>query len=124
MTDEVKQASNARSGYKKKNARPKWTGYCINETNTGLILDIIDDLTFVTNEGQLVGPTAEEILREIPEGPTLSELEGILECLQAGELIGEKRCVCGSRESRIYFRLCEHGVPMILHSPEQRSPIK
>lgn len=87
------------------------------------ILDVLDELTFVTDDGCLVGVTADEILQELPTGATLSEVDEQLEGLKSLGLVGEDQCGCEGCDSRFYFRICGRGVPLVLHSTECLSTV-
>ena len=84
------------------------------------ILDIVDDLTFFDEEG-LVCPSSAEILKALPPGSSLKEVEAYLSALTAAGLLGVdtcKNCNCGAS---FYFRICSHGMPVAFH--EDDSPL-
>jgi hypothetical protein len=69
------------------------------------ILDTLDALTFVTDDGFLVGSTAEEILHELPTGTTLSQVEEQLEGLKSLGSVGEDQCDCKDCDSRCHCQI-------------------
>ena len=100
-----------------------WKSNLLVHAMTEAILDTLDALTFVTDDGFLVGPTAEEILHELPTGTTLSQVEEQLQGLKSLGLVGEDQCDCKDCDSRFYFRICGGGVPLVLHSTECLSTV-
>ena len=81
------------------------------------IIEILDDRTFVSTDGRIVGATPADVQQELPEyGLTLLDVELYLESLEVLGIIGSNRSECDGRDSRFYFRVCENGVPGVLHS--------
>jgi hypothetical protein len=106
-----------------KKSSASWKSNSLVHGMTEAILDTLDALTFVTDDGGLVGPTAEEILHELPTGTKHSQVEEQLEGLKSLGLVGEDQCDCEDCDSRFYFRICGRGVPLVLHSTEALSTV-
>jgi len=87
----------------------------INAT-TEAVLEAIEELTFL-DEGDLVGPTSNDVLQSLSIGLSLSEVEQSLAALTELGLLGTGECICNCGQ-RIYFTICANGVPLILHEQE------
>jgi len=87
-----------------------------NQTLRGMATDLlsaVDELSFVSDEGDVVFPDAKQILRALPSGISLSEVEVGLSSLATLGLLGTEHCGCCGKQT--YFRVCSSGVPLILH---------
>lgn len=94
----------------------KWKENRLVQSTAEAILEAVDELTFLDN-GDLVGPTSKDILRELPVGVSLSDVETGLSVLTEMGLLRADECGCDCG-FRIYFRVCGNGVPLVLHECE------
>jgi len=100
---------------KRNTQKDNWKQNRVLHATTVTILDIVEEFTFV-DDGHLVGPTSDQVRQELPFEASLAEVEGHLALLTEFGLLGTDQCACGNCGSRIYFHVCENGVPLILHN--------
>lgn len=100
----------------KSNVQSNWKQNSLVQATAEAILEVVDELTFV-DDGDLVGPSSRDILRALPAGVSLSDVEANLSVLTEMGLLRADECGCDCG-SRIYFRVCGNGVPLVLHECE------